>query len=119
VCSLLRQDFHKRLGTGSDSELRQASFFRGVDWEATVNQTNEPAFLPPKQVTHQTDREAALKIYLAKKQQQEGSGSGGVGNGGGDDDGTSEEWYLGLHKVAEHPKYRPEARPSSDEGGFF
>ena len=47
IASLLQKDFRRRLGSASDSEVKEAPFFSVVDWGRTAILESPSAFTPP------------------------------------------------------------------------
>ena len=92
VCSLLRQDFKKRLGTAADADIKGASFFAPIDWRATEAGEAPPAFTPPGVCVADSDTQAALDVYRQRTPHFDG--------GGKEED---EPWFLGLDRIEAHP----------------
>ena len=93
ICSLLKHNFSTRLGTKSDSEVRAASFFATIDWEAAERQVTRPALLvEAPDATSEREMQAALKEYLSRSQTSSL---------------TSCNWSLGVDSVGFHPDMTP------------
>jgi len=96
VCSLLRHNPKERLGTKTD--VKTASFFEPVDWEAMAKGETPPAFaMPSESCTHPQDRSAALKSFLSRDPEEVEEGCSA----------RDAKWTLGLPKITKHPEYDP------------
>ena len=94
ICSLLRQDYRRRLGSAGDHELRAAKFFAPVDWATLASGEAAPAIVPGPNCVADRDRAAALGAYrsraeahrrhagLLAKDAGDGGPAGGAGTSG-------------------------------------
>lgn len=62
--ALVCRDVRSRLGTASDSELRNAEFFSKIDWEKTAALKSEPAFVPSECSVCPEEVACAMEKYL-------------------------------------------------------
>jgi len=66
LCGLLKHDYEDRLGTISDDEISSCSFFSSIDWEATRQGRNVPAFNPFDSLKKKGSEEGGRKSYVDK-----------------------------------------------------
>jgi len=63
ITNLLERDFRNRLGTMSDSDVKDATFFQSIDWVKLAALECAPAFVPPAICVAAEDRENAEETY--------------------------------------------------------
>jgi len=95
ICSLLKQDRARRLGTHSDYELNQAPFFASIDWTAMSRQETAPAFIPAAVSTSASDRDGALRLYTSGR---------GAGRTPASKAASGAPWFAGLDVVESKPR---------------
>jgi protein-serine/threonine kinase len=66
VRALLHLNFRARLGTSRDSDVKRASFFAGVDWQAMARGETAPAFVCGVAKVDPRDTASALDAYTRK-----------------------------------------------------
>jgi serine/threonine protein kinase len=102
VEGLLEQDYTKRLGTRLDTEVTGASFFAGIDWEATERGETAPAFLLSSigpSVVSMAESSQALASYLGDATEVDPAQCFlQTGNFG-----VKSPWFLGVDVVTRHP----------------
>jgi len=91
VCSLMRQDHRRRLGTRADSDVKAAPFFAGVNWLKLARQEGPPAFTPclASESIAGPRRREALESYWARLARTASP--------------TELPWAFGLDMVSEAP----------------
>jgi len=62
---LLKKDFRYRLGSRSDSDVKDAPFFDSIDWALTAESKSAPAFVPPKSSVGAEEMENAEELYMS------------------------------------------------------
>jgi len=60
---LLRHDIDERLGSRCDSDIREAKFFKSINWDKMLRLECEPAFIPGKLNIAESDRQESVNIY--------------------------------------------------------
>lgn len=68
---LLQKDYRVRLGTRSDSDVKDASFFRSIDWKRTALAENAPAFLPQADNVGHEESKSANQVYRELSRSEE------------------------------------------------
>lgn len=66
ICALMHQEPRRRLGYLSDSKVRDAPFFKRVNWNAVARQDSPPAFLPSSVAVSDFRRESAFDEYRSR-----------------------------------------------------
>jgi len=72
VSQLLEHEPAKRLGSTYDSDITDALFFEGIDWEATTANRSAPAFVPGLVNISKGESERALNEYRSPPTNEEG-----------------------------------------------
>jgi len=91
ICSLMQQEPRQRLGYMSDVEVRDAPFFKHVDWMAAARLELPPPFVPNGDVVSDSRRQYALHEYRSRM-------TSTVPAAG---------WDLGLEAIKIYPEIMP------------
>lgn len=99
---LLQRDYRKRLCTKSDDEFKAATFFKGVDWEATAQLKCAPAAFVATNIESTTpfgdnQSKETISLYVSKSEILPGKTPS----------------YFGVHRVEKNP---PVARTTQARG---
>lgn len=86
VCSFLRAEVAKRLGTASDSNIRSSPFFESINWDEAARCQLQPAFSPGIVTLPDADREKTITTYLSFPEEA-----------------SDTTWFNGLNVVHCHP----------------
>lgn len=91
VCSLMTQDYRKRLGTKRDSDIKKANFFNSVDFKKMELGLTPSAFEPGKRCVSEQDHLNAMGSY---KKTLRNSAEGNKSPDG--------SWFMGLPNASEY-----------------
>jgi len=63
ITALLRHDIDERLGSRCDSDIREAKFFKSINWDKMLRLECDPAFVPGRINVAECDRQESIRIY--------------------------------------------------------